>query len=82
MTWLVLALVVAVIALCVFGAWKLSSKATSFASGAALNAVTGAVAGAALIVGITYVLQQNTRPEPTQLDPQSSLLDRVEYGSR
>ncbi len=49
---------------------------------AAASIVVGLLLGAAAIFGVTLMVQQDTKPPFTAGDPTSSLLNRVEYGSR
>ena len=44
--------------------------------------VVGLLLGAAAIFGVTLMVQQDTKPPLTAGDPQSSVLNRVEYGNR
>ncbi len=48
----------------------------------AASIVVGLLLGAAAIFGITLMVQQDTRPPLPGGDPQSSVLNRVEYGNR
>ena len=41
-----------------------------------------APAAASVVVGITMMVQQDTKPPLPGGDPQSSVLNRVEYGNR
>jgi hypothetical protein len=49
---------------------------------AAASVVVGLLLGAAAIFGITLMVQQDTKPPLPGGDPQSSILNRVEYGNR
>ena len=49
---------------------------------AVASVVVGLLLGAAAIFGITLMVQQDTKPALAGNDPQSSLLNRVEYGNR
>jgi hypothetical protein len=49
---------------------------------AAASIVVGLLLGAAAIFGITLMVQQDTKPPFPGGDPQSSVLNRVEYGNR
>jgi hypothetical protein len=49
---------------------------------AAVSIVVGLLLGAAAIFGVTLMVQQDTKPQIAGGDPQSSLLNRVEYGDR
>jgi Protein of unknown function (DUF2613) len=49
---------------------------------AAASVVVGLLLGAAAIFGITLMVQQDTKPPLPGGDPQSSVLNRVEYGNR
>jgi hypothetical protein len=49
---------------------------------AAASIVVGLLLGAAAILGITLMVQQDTKPPLSVGDPQSSVLNRVEYGNR
>ncbi|MET8653243.1 MULTISPECIES: DUF2613 domain-containing protein [Nocardia] len=46
------------------------------------SAVAGAVLGAVAVFVITAAVQQNSRPDLDRGDPDSSLLNNVEYGAR
>ncbi|MFH5208884.1 DUF2613 domain-containing protein [Antrihabitans spumae] len=47
------------------------------------SAVAGAVLGALVIIGVTFAIQDNSRPEIDRSgNADSSLLNQVEYGSR
>lgn len=49
---------------------------------ALISVVVGLLLGAAAIFGVTLMVQQDTRPQIAGGDPQSSVLNRVEYGDR
>ncbi|WP_373692417.1 DUF2613 domain-containing protein [[Mycobacterium] kokjensenii] len=49
---------------------------------AAISIVVGLLLGAASVFGVTLMVQQDTKPQITGGDPQSSVLNRVEYGNR
>lgn len=49
---------------------------------AAASVVVGLLLGAASVFGVTLMVQQDTKPQITGGDPQSSVLNRVEYGNR
>lgn len=49
---------------------------------AAASLLVGLLLGAAAVFGVTLMVQQDTPPTPTAGDPQSALLNRVEYGDR
>jgi hypothetical protein len=49
---------------------------------AAASVVVGLLLGAAAIFGITLMVQQDSRPPLPGGDPQSSVLNKVEYGNR
>jgi Protein of unknown function (DUF2613) len=49
---------------------------------AAAYLAVGSLLGAAAIFGITLMIQQDTKPPLPGGDPSSSVLNRVEYGSR
>ena len=49
---------------------------------AAASIVVGLLLGAAAIFGVTLMVQQDTKPPLSVGDPQSSVLNRVEYGDR
>lgn len=53
-----------------------------FVAAAFVSCVVGLLLGAAAIFGITLMVQQDTKPQITGGDPQSSVLNRVEYGNR
>lgn len=53
-----------------------------FAVPGVASGVAGAVLGAIAVFAITAAVQQNSRPELETGDPDSSLLNNVEYGSR
>ncbi|WP_194816419.1 DUF2613 domain-containing protein [Nocardia sp. XZ_19_385] len=53
-----------------------------FAVPGVASAVGGAVLGLLAVFAITAAVQQNTRPELDKGDPDSSLLNNVEYGAR
>ncbi|HET9876011.1 MAG TPA: DUF2613 domain-containing protein [Mycobacterium sp.] len=53
-----------------------------FLAPAAVSIVVGVLLGAAAIFGVTLMVQQDTKPQISGGDPQSSLLNRVEYGNR
>ncbi|MGH3561179.1 MAG: DUF2613 domain-containing protein [Mycobacterium sp.] len=53
-----------------------------FVAPAVASIVVGLLLGAAAIFGITLMVQQDTKPQLAGGDPQSSLLNRVEYGNR
>ena len=53
-----------------------------FVSPAAASIVVGLLLGAAAIFGITLMIQQDTKPPLPGGDPQSSVLNPVEYGNR
>lgn len=53
-----------------------------FVAPAAVSIVVGLLLGAAATFGVTLMVQQDTRPQITGGDPQSSVLNRVEYGTR
>ena len=53
-----------------------------FVAPAAASVVVGLLLGAAAIFGITLMVQQDTKPPLPGGDPQSSVLNRVEYGNR
>src|ERR1700679_2076940 len=53
-----------------------------FVAPAAASVVVGLLLGAAAIFGITLMVQQDTKPPLPECDPQSSVLNRVEYGTR
>ncbi|HTM86223.1 MAG TPA: DUF2613 domain-containing protein [Mycobacterium sp.] len=49
---------------------------------AASSIVVGVLLGAAAVFGVTLMVQQDTKPQIAGGDPQSSVLNRVEYGNR
>lgn len=49
---------------------------------AALSILVGVLLGAAAVFGVTLMVQQDTKPTIAGGDPQSSVLNRVEYGNR
>ena len=49
---------------------------------AAASIVVGLLLGAAAIFGITLMVQQDTKPTLPGGEPESSVLNRVEYGNR
>lgn len=49
---------------------------------AAASVVVGLLLGAAATFGVTLMVQQDTKPPLPGGDPQSSVLNRVEYGTR
>jgi hypothetical protein len=49
---------------------------------AAASIVVGLLLGAAATFGVTLMVQQDDKPQFAQGDPASSVLNRVEYGSR
>lgn len=49
---------------------------------AVISIVVGLLLGAAATFGVTLMVQQDTKPRIAAGDPQSSLLNRVEYGER
>ncbi|MEB3050986.1 DUF2613 domain-containing protein [Mycolicibacter sp. MYC123] len=49
---------------------------------AAISIVVGVLLGAAAVFGVTLMVQQDTKPQLSGGDPQSSVLNRVEYGNR
>jgi hypothetical protein len=49
---------------------------------AAASVVVGLLLGAAAIFGVTLMVQQDSRPPLPGGDPQSSVLNKVEYGNR
>ncbi|EUA43050.1 hypothetical protein I552_7791 [Mycobacterium xenopi 3993] len=53
-----------------------------FVAPAAASVVVGLLLGAAAIFGVTLMVQQDTKPPLPGGDPQSSVLNRVEYGNR
>ncbi|KAA8959059.1 DUF2613 domain-containing protein [Mycobacterium sp.] len=53
-----------------------------FVAPAAASIVVGVLLGAAAIFGVTLMVQQDTKPPLPGGDPQSSVLNRVEYGTR
>lgn len=53
-----------------------------FVAPAAASIVVGLLLGAAAIFGITLMVQQDSKPPLPGGDPQSSVLNRVEYGNR
>ena len=53
-----------------------------FVAPAAASVVVGLLLGAAAIFGVTLMVQQDTKPPLLWGDPQSSVLNRVEYGNR
>ncbi|MGH3560331.1 MAG: DUF2613 domain-containing protein [Mycobacterium sp.] len=53
-----------------------------FLAPAAVSIVVGVLLGAAAIFGMTLMVQQDAKPQISGGDPQSSLLNRVEYGNR
>ena len=53
-----------------------------FVMPAAASVVVGLLLGASAVFGVTLMVQQDTKPSLTAGDPQSSLLNRVEYGDR
>jgi len=57
-------------------------KRQAFVQSGGAAVAGGLLVGIAAILALTQIVQDNERPEPTKQDPQSSLLDRVEYGSR
>ena len=46
------------------------------------SVLMGLLLGAAAIFGVTLMVQQDTKPPLAGGDPQSSVLNRVEYGNR
>jgi hypothetical protein len=55
---------------------------TRFLVPAAASTVVGLLLGAASIFGVTQMIQQDTKPPLSPVDPASSVLNRVEYGNR
>ncbi len=53
-----------------------------FVASALISIVMGLLLGAAAVFGVTLMVQQDTKPRIAGGDPQSSLLNRVEYGVR
>lgn len=53
-----------------------------FVVSAAISIVVGVLLGAAAVFGVTLMVQQDTKPQIAGGDPQSSVLNRVEYGNR
>lgn len=53
-----------------------------FAVPAAASIVVGLLLGAAAVFGVTLMVQQDTRSPVQAGDPESSVLNRVEYGDR
>lgn len=53
-----------------------------FVAPALISIVVGLLLGAAAVFGVTLMIQQDTKPRIAGGDPQSSLLNRVEYGDR
>lgn len=49
---------------------------------AVASTVVGLLLGAAAVFGVTLMVQQDTKPAVAAGDPQSSVLNRVEYGNR
>jgi hypothetical protein len=49
---------------------------------AAASIVVGLLLGAAAIFGVTLMVQQDSKPPLQAGDPESSVLNRVEYGDR
>jgi apolipoprotein N-acyltransferase len=78
--WILSLLPVAVLAVLAY-LLRHSSVGASIAA-ATISVVIGLLLGAAAIFGITLMVQQDTKPPLTAGDPQSSLLNRVEYGNR
>ena len=55
---------------------------TRFLVPAGASVVVGLLLGAASIFGVTFMIQQDTKPPLSAGDPASSVLNRVEYGNR
>ena len=55
---------------------------TRFLVPAGASVVVGLLLGAASIFGVTLMIQQDTKPPLSAVDPASSVLNRVEYGNR
>lgn len=55
---------------------------TRFVVPAAASTVVGMLLGAASVFGVTLMIQQDNKPQPSPGDPASSVLNRVEYGNR
>jgi hypothetical protein len=55
---------------------------TRFLVPAAASTVVGLLLGAASIFGVTQMIQQDTKPPLSPVDPASSVLNRVVYGNR
>lgn len=53
-----------------------------FVAPAAASIVVGLLLGAAAVFGVTLMVQQDTKPQLPGGDPGSSVLNRVEYGTR
>jgi hypothetical protein len=53
-----------------------------FVASAVASIVVGVLLGAAATFGVTLMVQQETKPQIAGGDPQSSVLNRVEYGDR
>ena len=53
-----------------------------FVMPAAVSVVVGVLLGAAAIFGVTLMVQQDAKPQIPGGDPQSAVLNRVEYGDR
>lgn len=49
---------------------------------AAASIVVGLLLGAAGVFGVTLMVQQDTKPPVSAGNPDSSVLNRVEYGER
>jgi Protein of unknown function (DUF2613) len=65
--------------LCLLLVWAAMNR---FVAPAAASVVVGLLLGAAAIFGVTLMVQQDTKPPLPGGDPQSSVLNRVEYGNR
>lgn len=53
-----------------------------FVAPAVVSIVVGVLLGAAAVFGVTLMVEQDTKPRIASGDPQSALLNRVEYGDR
>ncbi|BBY98994.1 DUF2613 domain-containing protein [Mycolicibacterium fallax] len=55
---------------------------TRFVVPAAASIVVGLLLGAAGVFGVTLMVQQDTKPPVSAGNPDSAVLNRVEYGER
>jgi tetrahydrodipicolinate N-succinyltransferase len=61
---------------------RMRTAAGQFVTWGATSMIVGVLLGAAAVFGVTLMVQQDTKPPLTAGDPQTSVLNRVEYGNR